>query len=273
MTSWKHAIITGAGSGLGLGLAMRLLARGTCVTVLDLALSEEHRAALEATASNNGGRWQFIPADVTAEAQMRTAVDKAVLLFGKPDLAINSAGIGLSRAFANTTADDFRRVVEINLMGSYHFAAAMFAHLEPGSRLALMASMAGLVANYGYAAYGASKFGVVGLASTLRAEWEPLGIHVSCICPPEVKTPLVTAERVSGDPVGLELKQLAGSLDVDSACDKILAALDAGRWMIIPGFSAKITALVAQRMPRLFHQIAMPLVRRTMRKHGVQVVN
>src|SRR3546814_2598867 len=69
----------------------------------------------------------------------------------------------------------------------------------PICRLALIASMAGLTSNYAYAAYGASKFGVVGLATTLRYEYEPLGIGISCICPPEVKTQIGRAscrERV-----------------------------------------------------------------------------
>src|SRR3546814_19586442 len=95
-----------------------------------------------------------------------------------------------------------------------------------GSCLALIASMAGLTSNYAYAAYGAPKFGVVGLATTLRYEYEPLGIGISCICPPEVKTPMVASERANGNPVSLELKEFAGSLEIDPACDAMLAGLD-----------------------------------------------
>lgn len=272
MTAWRHAIISGGGSGLGHGLAVRLLARGTAVTVLDLTVSAEQRARLDAAATAAGARWAFMEADVTDEAQMRAAAASAVLAHGAPDLAINSAGVGLSRAFADMSSAQFRRIIEINLIGSQLFAAAVLPHLEPGARLAMVASVAGLVANYGYAAYGTSKFGVVGLASVLRAELEPRGIQVSCICPPEVKTPLVTAEAVGGDPVGLELKKLAGSMEPDDACDRILAGLDAGRWMVIPGAAAKATVFAAQRLPGLFHFVSGRLLRRVMRKHGVPVV-
>lgn len=273
MKNWEHAVITGAGSGLGHGLATRMLARGTQVSVLDLAVGDERRAELDAAADKGASDWQFVTADVTDEARMHAALSEAVDGFGPPGLALNCAGYGLSRAFADMDSGDFRRVIEINLFGSHNFAAAAFPHLQAGARLAFMASMAGLVGNYGYAAYGSSKFGVVGLATVLRTEWEPQGIRVSLICPPEVKTPLVTAEHETGDPVGLEMKLLAGSLEADAACDKILAGLDAGRWLIIPGVSAKFTALVSQHMPGLFQLAGGKLVRRAMRKHGVEIIN
>ena len=83
-----------------------------------------------------------------------------------------------------------------------------------------------------------------------------------------MKTPLVDAERAGGDPVALDLKLVAGSLTVDAACDQIVAGLDAGRWMIIPGVSARLTAFAAQRMPGLFHRAMDLLIRKYMRKHG-----
>ncbi len=271
MKNWNHALITGAGSGLGLGLAVRLLKRGSKVSVLDLSVNDENRAALDDAARLGNGRWQFIETNVTQEDRVRAAVARAVQDFGAPDLAVNSAGVGLCRAFADMSGEDFRRVIDINLMGSYNFAAAVLPHLTKGSRLALVASLAGITSNYAYAAYGTSKFGVVGLATTLRYEYEPRGIHISCICPPEVKTPMVAQERADGDPVALDLKLIAGSMEADPACDQILAGLDAGRWRIIPGFAGKATAFAAQRTPGIFYRFMNVLIRKYMRKHGVPV--
>ncbi|WP_293387084.1 SDR family NAD(P)-dependent oxidoreductase [Nevskia sp.] len=273
MKNWKHALISGGGSGLGHGLAVRLLRRGTSVSVLDLAVSDERRSALEAAAEQGHARWQFVEANIADETRVGAAVADAVLAFGAPDLAINSAGIGLSRAFSAMRTEDFRRVIEVNLMGSYHFAAAVIPQLRPGARLALVASLAGIVSNYSYSAYGTSKFGVVGLATTLRYEYEPRGIHISCICPPEVKTPLVTQERADGDPVAMDVKLIAGSMELDPACDQMLAGLDAGRWMIIPSFAGKATAFAAQRMPGLFYRFMDTTIRKYMRKHGVPVIS
>lgn len=269
---WSHTIISGGASGLGHGIAERLLKRGTKVSVLDLTVQQERAAALDAAAQRNGTCWQFFRTDVTDEGTVTKAVANAVTAYGPPDLAMNSAGIGLSQAFADMPSAAYRQVIEINLIGSYHFAAAVLPHLRRGGRLALVASLAGITSNYGYAAYGSSKFGVVGLATALRFEYEPLGIHISCICPPEVKTPMVEKEYATGNPIALELKQIAGSIEIDEACDGILAGLDAGKWLIIPGTKGKLTAFAARRMPGLFYAFTASLIRKIMRKHGLPAV-
>ncbi len=269
----RHCIISGGGSGLGLGLACRLLRRGDTLSILDLAITEERRQQLDAAAQAGGGRWHFYIADLTDAPGVVAAVAEAVSAGGAPQLAINSAGIAINRKLSDTRPEDFARVIQVNLGGSFHFARAVLPHMQAGARLALISSMAGVTSNYGYSAYGSSKFGVLGLATTLRYEYEPLGIHISCICPPEVKTPLVDAERADGDPVSLDLKLIAGSLGLDVACDEMLAGLDRGRWLIIPGRSARMTAFIARYFPRLTHGSTMLLVRRLMRKHqpGVQL--
>jgi 3-dehydrosphinganine reductase len=264
----RHAIITGAGSGLGHGIAERLLKRGTKVSVLDLGIPADRAAILDAAAKSGNAEWQLHKADVRKLDSVKAAVDAAIAAYGPTELAVNFAGVGALTAFADMEDAEFYRIMEINVTGSYHFARAVMPHLRKGSRLALTASMAGITSNYGYTSYGTSKFAVMGLATTLRYEYEPLGIGVTAICPPEVITPLVHEEKATGNPIGLEIKQLAGSLQPDYACDKILEGLLAGKRVIIPGFKAKVTAFAAQRMPELFNWATKIIVRRVMRKHG-----
>ena len=270
--TWRHATISGAGSGIGHGLAVRLLKRGTRVSVFDLAVSAARAEALDAAAAHAGVGWQFHQCDITDEQGVAAAVASAVAACGPPDLAINSAGVGSNEAFADISLATFRRVLEINLVGSRNFAAAILPHMPVGSRLALIASLAGITSNYGYAAYGASKFGVIGLATTLRMEYEPLGINVTVVCPPEVATPMVEKEHATGNPIGLAVKQIAGTIGVDQACDGIMAGIDAGRWMVIPGFKGKLTAFVAQRMPGVFYAVTSRVIRKVMRQQGKRVV-
>lgn len=139
-----------------------------------------------------------------------------------------------------------------------------------GLGLALIASMAGLTSSYGYTAYGSSKFGVVGLATTLRYEYEPQGIGITCVCPPEVKTPMVSRERSPGnaDPVSLAIKDIAGSLDADYACDAILDGIDSERWMVIPGLKSKVTMLFARHLPAGFNKFMDFNIRRFRRTIG-----
>lgn len=270
MTHWNHVLVTGGASGLGLGCALRLLRRGSRVSLLDLALGDTARQQLDAAAIQPG-QWAFASADVTDEAATQAAVQAAVARFGPPDLVIHCAGILINRAVADTSGPAFKRVIDVNLNGSFHVAAAVLPLMRPGSRLALVASMAGLTSNYAYAAYGASKFGVVGLAHTLRYEYQPLGIAISCICPPEVQTPMVASERSPGNfnAISLALKDHAGSMTADAAVDAILAGLDAGRWMVIPSLQARLVAAVARHLPGLFFAFTNRLIRREMRKRGI----
>lgn len=263
----KHVLVTGAGSGLGLGFAERYLRRGHRVSVLDRLVGDEARARLDRAGA---GRWQAHTVDVTDEAGVHTVIAEAVAACGAPDLVVHCAGIVLNRAVADMQPGDFRRIVDVNLNGSFHVASAALRHMKPGSRLALVASMAGITSNYAYAAYGASKFGVVGLASTLRYEYAPRGIEISCICPPEVRTPLVTGERTPGNfnEISMALKDYAGSLDADVAIDAMIAGLDAGEWMIIPGLQAKAVALFSRHLPKPFFAFMEFMVGRELRKRG-----
>lgn len=265
----KHVMITGAGSGLGLGMATRYLNRGYAVSVLDLAVSQDNKEVLTQAAEKGGSRWSFFRMDITDDAAVAAAVADAVAMFGAPGLAVNSAGVVLNKTVADQKPAEFRRVIDINLNGSLHFATAVLPVMESGSRLALVASLAGHTSNYAYSAYGASKFGVIGLATTLRYEYEALGVHLSCICPPEVETPLVDGERLSGNPISLELKKTAGCMKADVACDQIVDGLDAGKWMIIPGAAGKLTGFVARHMPGVFNGYMQRVIRKLMKQYPV----
>lgn len=267
MKNSAHILISGGGSGLGNGLACRLLKRGGNISVLDLAVSSDYRQALDAAAKTGQGNWAFFEIDICDAEKVNKAVNGAITKFGDIQLAINSAGIAVNQLAEETTAATFSKVIDINLKGSFNFASAVLPTLKPGGRLALVASMAGIIGNYGYSAYSASKFGVVGLANTLRNEYEPQGIHISCVYPPEVRTPMVEQEHATGNPISLELKKFAGSLDADDACNQILNSLDKGRWMIIPGHKAKITAFAARHIPGIFGAINLLLVKLMLRKH------
>ncbi|EDY86531.1 short-chain dehydrogenase/reductase SDR [gamma proteobacterium HTCC5015] len=270
MKLWQHSIISGGGSGLGLGLAERLLHRGGRVSVLDLVLGDEAHSRLRQAAQEGGGEWQYFETNLTDESSVNQAVAAAVEAFSTPNLCINSAGILVNKTLNKLDSADFKKVIDVNVTGSFHFARAVLPHLKAGDRLVLIASMAGLTSSYGYSAYGTSKFAVVGLATTLRYEYEALGIGITCVCPPEVKTPMVAVERSPGqaDPIALALKDIAGSLEPDFACDAILKGIDKGQWLVIPGTKSKLTAMGARYFPNAFMALSTLIVRHLMKKHS-----
>jgi 3-dehydrosphinganine reductase len=248
---WQTAFVTGAGSGIGLRLAELLAQRGLRLAVFDLRISDEARQRLGSAAPAA----VFHEVDVRDGAALESAVRAAAGELGPPEVAINCAGVQRARVFEELSAQDFDFVVDVNLRGSRNFAAAILPQMVPGGRLCFVASLAGLVANYGYAAYSASKFGVVGLASALRIECRPKGILVSVVCPPEVETPMVEEERRTAPAITMQNKRFAGTVTLDALCTDVLRGLERGQWMIVTGWRARLTRFLARMMPGALNRL------------------
>ncbi|HWD64279.1 MAG TPA: SDR family NAD(P)-dependent oxidoreductase [Solirubrobacteraceae bacterium] len=264
---FSRVFVTGAANGIGRRLAELALEDGADVAGFDL--TNEGLSELSGAADRLGRRVHVEAVDVRQADAVSAAVNRAAEAIGPPDLAINCAGIQLAKPFEELSGEEFGRVIEVNLVGSRNFAAASLPHLGPGDRLALVASLAGLVPNYSYAAYTASKYAVVGLAEVLRLEYAPRGIGVSVVCPPEVETNLVYEERKTQHPASAALKRTAGTLDVHSACQEIFAGLRAGGFMVIPSRRARAVAWMGKYVPRgLAHAGTDLAVRRALRRSG-----
>jgi len=261
----RNVWITGGGSGIGLALGKRFAARGAHVTVFDMRLRDEAMLELDAARRFSAVPVRSYVMDVADGEQVRRLFNLAAKETGKPDLVFNSAGIVSAIEFDRLSYDEWDRVIRVNLYGSRNVASAALPLLVPGARLALMASLAGIAGGYGYAAYAASKFGVVGLAEVLRVEWKPRGIEVSVICPPEVDTPMVREERKFRPAATSDMKLFAGTLTVDEAADAIVGGLEKGRYMIVPGGKGKMTYLLTKLLPRMLsHRVADSIVARAL---------
>lgn len=265
MNTWKTAIITGGASGIGSELARRLLAGGCDVAVIDRNVGDESRQSL---ASAGPGRVVFHSADVTNLSQLKDAVAGSVADIGPPELVVNCAGVQNAKPFAELTGEEFETVVKVNLFGSRNLAEAVIPLMARGSQLGLVASLAGLVPSHSYAAYNASKYGVVGLAGALRLECIERGIEVSVICPPEVNTPMVETERETLPPVAARLKDTAGTLEVGPACAEILEQLRRGRHLIIPGWRARWVVRIARWFPGIMRRVSERIVLSTASETG-----
>ncbi len=262
---WGCAFISGGGSGIGRQFAERLAASGANVAIFNRSDASSVIAELKALASSSSQQFISLRADVSQPQSLEAAFTEAVATIGQPDLAINSAGIQIPGRFREQPCDDFDKVVDINLKGSQHFAAKVVPHLRDQGQLVLVASLAGLLSNYAYGAYCASKYGIVGLAEVLRTELKPDGIDVSVCCPGEIPTPLVEREREGLDPVGIKLKQIAGQMPLDKACDAMLKGMAKRRFMLVPGWQAKMSAWFSRHFPGLLRVSTDFLVRWFMR--------
>ena len=191
------AIVTGGASGLGAATVERLLADGARVGILDVN-AERGRALVRAD-----GRVLFEAVDVTDEAAAARAVDALAARLGPLRVLVNAAGFGAMGATATPDGPlplaEFRRLVDVNLVGSFNVArlvAARMIHNVPlagGERGVIVhtASIAGIEGREGMAAYAASKAGVIALTRPMAFDLAPYGIRVCSIAPGLFETPLL----------------------------------------------------------------------------------
>ncbi len=245
----RAVFITGGASGIGKSLAQQYIKKGHSVVIFDINPGTKVIRELNSLCTDEEQRVTGHKLDIRKASEVKKAVNRAVKELGRPCRAINCAGVQRADIFEESKEEDYRFVVETNLFGSRNFAAAVIPHMKEGAKLAFVSSLAGIVSNYTYAAYSSSKFGVVGLAGVLRIELKPKGIGVSVICPPEIITPLVEKQLKTMHPVTRKLKNVAGTLSLDRASVSICRDLEKGRFMIVPGFRAKITTLLNRFLP------------------------
>ena len=187
----RSGIITGGARGIGLGVAERYLASGANVALWDTDPAALSRAAAHLAATAEPSRIVVCTTDVTDEASMRSAFDATLSAFGKVDILVNNAGItGPNVKTWEYTAADFRKVVEVDLVGVFIGCKVVTPHMIANGygRIVNVASVAGKEGNPNAPAYSAAKAGVIGLTKSLGKELAKTGVICNCITPAAAKT-------------------------------------------------------------------------------------
>jgi len=188
----RVGVVTGAAGDIGTAVATALGARGYAVLCVERTEALAKRAADAVTEA--GGEGIPFVADVTVEGDVTAYAAEAQHLWGRADFFFNNAGIeGAEKPLASYPADDWDRVMSVNLRGVFLGLKAMSGPLRHSDlgRVVNTASVAGLAATPMLAAYGASKHAVIGLTKTAAVEFAPLGIAVNAICPGPVESAMM----------------------------------------------------------------------------------
>jgi len=195
-----RAIVTGGASGLGLAVVEDVIAAGGRATLLDV----NEAAGLEAVQSL-GERSAFQKVDVTSESAVDAAVQSAVTSMGGLNLAVNCAGVGWPKRLVGKEGpmpgDFFRKVIEINLVGTLLVCKAAAAAMQKGApnaagergAIVMTASVAAFDGQIGQVAYAASKGGIVGMTLPMARELASFGIRVVTIAPGLFLTPMMAS--------------------------------------------------------------------------------
>ena len=176
-------LLTGASSGIGQALAGQLAQAG-CHLLL-AARSVDKLQAIASPYASHGGNVLIVPTDVTSENDRRRAIDLAAQRLGGLDVVINNAGIGSFSHFADCTEDILRQIMEVNFFGPAELIRLAVPLLRNGCQPAIVnvASMCGRRGMPAWSEYSASKFALVGLSESLRAELASSGIDILVVLP------------------------------------------------------------------------------------------
>jgi NAD(P)-dependent dehydrogenase (short-subunit alcohol dehydrogenase family) len=190
------AVITGAAQGIGRRTAELFAELGYKLAIIDLRQPEDLIRTIEA----KGGEILSHIGNIADESVVAAFAAAVFIRFGRADVLVNNAGISLISPAEATTASDYRRVLEVNLVAPFLLAKAFGEKMLEAGRGAVInvASIAGLAGVADRAAYNASKHGLIGLTRTLAAEWGGRGVRVNAVCPGWVKTEMDAADQARG---------------------------------------------------------------------------
>ncbi len=192
------AIVTGAGSGIGRATGALLLSRGWQVAFVD-----RDAKGLEEIAAQNAGNARVLvrTLDVTDEPAVVALVAEIAAAFGRLDGVVNSAGIAADKHVFDTSAELFRRVLDVNVVGTFLVGREAARHMAKsgGGAIVNVASVSGLRGSKGRSAYGASKGAVINLTQVMANDLAPHGIRVNAVAPGPVETPMVKSLHTAAD--------------------------------------------------------------------------
>jgi NAD(P)-dependent dehydrogenase (short-subunit alcohol dehydrogenase family) len=186
----KSAVVTGGAKGIGLGVVRELTREGWHCAILD------SDPAGQAVADELGGA--FVQADVTLPEELRAAFADLAARFGPIHGLVNSAGINRTGPSDQVLPEDWQRVLDVDLSGTFYACQAAFPHMAPGSAIVNLASVFAMRALPGRVAYAAAKHGVVGITRVLAVEWAGRPIRVNAVAPSWTDTPLIRDQLAAG---------------------------------------------------------------------------
>ncbi len=194
----KVAIITGGASGIGRALCLGLAREGAAIVVSDI--NEAAAKSVAAEVSAIGRRSLPISTDVSSSAAVHELVERSLASFGKVDILVNAAGIWPRHPFLEVSEEEWRRVLDVNLTGTFLCCGAIAPHMiERGSgKIVNFASGRGVAGAINGVHYAASKGGIIALTVSLGMELGDFGINVNAVAPGGTETPLFRVGRPEG---------------------------------------------------------------------------
>jgi NAD(P)-dependent dehydrogenase (short-subunit alcohol dehydrogenase family) len=249
----KTIIITGAASGIGRALGEELARRGSRVVLTDIKVEQVNEVAGKIQKAGRDAK--AFSLDVSDFDAVNNLVNEIAADYGHIDYMFNNAGIGVGGEVRDVSIEDWRNVIDINLYGVVYGVHSVYPIMvkQGGGHIVNTASIEGLVPFPGTVSYAASKFGVVGLSTSLRLEGKELGVNVSVVCPGYIKTSIFGDAKMVNLDCEKVLQHIAKmpGITPDECANAILRGVERNQAIIVVTKMAKFMYLLQRFSPKL----------------------
>lgn len=247
----KRVFITGGASGLGRALAERYARAGARVCIGDI--NEERGREVEALLRSRGTDATFLRCNVMHEADLHAAAAWVEQAWGGVDVVVNDAGVAVSGAITDVPIEDWRWILDVNLLGIVRGCREFTPLLRRGGggRFVNIASMAGLVHPPLMAPYNATKAAVIALSETLYHELSPDGISVTVACPSFFRTHLAETARATTPELDAATHRLVerARTSAEEVAAIVYAAAEKGEFLVLTHADGKVAWLMKRLVP------------------------
>jgi len=262
--------ITGAGSGVGRCLALECAKRGSSVAISDIDLTSLKLTVAQIEARYPHTQVLLHELDIANKEAVFQWADDVVAHFGKVNVIINNAGVGLSATVESTTYKDFEWLMNINFWGAVHGCKGFLPHLKKSSwgHIVNVSSLFGLVGTPNTSAYNSAKFALRGFSESLRIEliMSKSKVDVSCVHPGGIKTNIANNSRDGGEKVGLDARiseqqrkinfnEKMAKTTPELAAQKIVKGIIKKQPRILVGTDAKMLDILQRFLPVKYQSV------------------
>ena len=273
-----RAFISGGSQGLGRAIAIQLAAEGAdvCVAARGAEALAETVGAMKRAAAGHTSKLISRELDATDPAAAGKIAAEVVAELGGIDLVVCCQGFAHCGLVHEVPVTDFRRLIEVNYLGHAYVSRAFAPHLvrQRSGTVVLVSSVLGYLGTYGYAAYAASKWAIVGFAEGLRQELGLHGVQVKVVYPGTIETPGLARENADKPKVVWELESNSPFNKIRSAEEvarRVLAATRGRRFENPLGWDGWFTFLASRHLPSLVRWLNDGDLRKAIQKHGPQL--
>lgn len=252
--SGAHVLVTGGSSGIGKAIAIECVKRGASLTLLarDEAKLVQTKLVAEKSLKNEAQqKVSYVCVDVSKEyTSVERAIKEAEKRIGPIDVLVNAAGFSISGQFEDIPIEDFKRLLNVNYLGSVYATKAVLPQMKQRrkGRIVFVSSQAGQLGIFGFTAYSGSKFALRGMTEALQMEVTPYNIRVSLAFPPDTDTPGYIEEMKTKPLETRLISETSGLFKPDDVASAIVNDFVNGKFLSYVGVDGWMLSLLTSGM-------------------------